>query len=107
MRKDKMKYQLALQFPMTNEYAFDFLMRLENELIEILEKQHIVDGHDVGTSQMNMFIHTDNPNAAFAKAIEILKPKELQILKAAFRQINGNEYKVIWPLEYNGAFEIT
>jgi hypothetical protein len=60
-----MKYRLVLQWPAVSEADYDRLVCLE-ELIEGgLGDIGIVDGHDIGSGEMNIFVHTDNPKAAF------------------------------------------
>jgi hypothetical protein len=65
-----MKYQLVLQFFGDSLQDYDALVALEDRLIEALESAHVVDGHDFGSGEMNIFVHTNDPIAAFARIYE-------------------------------------
>jgi len=66
-----MKYHLVLQFPGDSRNDLEALLALEDRLIGSLEPEHVVDGHDVGSGEGNIFIHSDNPSAAF----ELARPR--------------------------------
>ena len=103
-----MNYQLVIQFPLTDASADDFdkLLVIENELDLTLRDTHQVDGHDIGSGEMNIFIFTNNPNEAFELAKNTLSEKDLNKIMVAFRDINSDKYSVIWPENYNGDFRI-
>ena len=63
-----MKYQLVLQFAVDSMEDFDRLVALEDGLIEELDEAAVVDGHDFGSGQFNIFILTDGPMPVFGKA---------------------------------------
>ena len=52
--------QLVLQFSpwRSDTRDFDKLISLEEQLIDALAGKAHVDGHDVGTNEANLFIHT-------------------------------------------------
>jgi hypothetical protein len=108
MPNKQMKYQLVLQFPASklSKKALDGLLQLEDELINLFGNQHQVDGHDFGSGEMNIFIHTDLPREAFEQAKMILSKKSFKNMKAAFRELRGDKYTVIWPEGYKGKFSI-
>jgi len=103
-----MKCQLVIQFPLTDSSADDFdrLLIIENELELILRDKHQVDGHDLGSGEMNMFIHTNDPSEAFVLVKNTLSEKELEIVTVAFRYMDSDVYSVIWPENFNGKFTI-
>ena len=103
-----MDYQLVIQFPIREATAEDFdrLIMIENELGIILGKQHNVDCHDLGSGEMNIFIHTNDPNKAFGLAKNVLSDKELNTISAAYRKTEDEKYSVIWPENFNGEFRI-
>jgi len=103
-----MNYKLVIQFPLTDASADDFdkLLVIENELDLTLRDAHQVDGHDIGSGEMNIFIFTNNPNEAFKLAKNTLSEKDLNKIMVAFREINSDKYSVIWPENYNGDFRI-
>jgi hypothetical protein len=101
-----MRYQLVLQFPASSDEDFEWLVRLEDELINLFGSQHQVDGHDFGSGEMNIFIHTDLPKDAFEQAKAVLSKKSLKNVRAAFRELRRDKYTVIWPEGYKGKFSI-
>ncbi len=103
-----MNYQLIIQFPLTNASADDFdkLLMIENELELTLRDKHKVDGHDIGSGKMNIFISTSEPAETFDLARKALSDNDLKIITVAFRDIVDDNYSVLWPENYSGEFEI-
>ena len=103
-----MNYQLVMQFPLTNASADDFdrLLMIENELELVLRGSHQVTGHDIGPSELNIFIHTNDPNEAFEQAKNALTKKELATILVAFKDIKDEKYSVLWPEHYRDEFTI-
>ena len=100
-------YQLVLQFHGDSLPDFDTLVALEDELIERLGDSADVDGHDVGSGQTNIFIFTPNPAAAFTRIRPLLeRRKQLPAVTAAYREVEGEHYTVIWPECSQQAFAI-
>jgi hypothetical protein len=63
-----------------------------------LECTAIVDGHDFGQSEFNIFILTDEPAMVFDKAHQIIRDQRLQQdMRAAYRESAGESYMVLWP----------
>jgi hypothetical protein len=98
-----MSYQLVIQI--TGE-DFDWLVKKEDKLIDLLEPNHEVDGHDIDSNEMNIFILTNSPQEAFENSKEVFSSQELKKIKAAYRASDGEEYFVIWPLDSAGEFKI-
>ena len=101
-----MKYQLVLQLPASSIRDFDSLVLIEEKMDDVMGKKHIVDGHDFGSGEMSIFIHTDDPDAAFELAKTNLDDLIIAELKVAYRKLDGEEYKVIWPENFQGEFNI-
>jgi len=102
-----MKYQLVIQL---DEQFFDemgFLENLENSL-EISLTDAEIDGHDVGNSELNVFIHTNDPVNTFEEVKLILDNQgvDLEIVKAGYRDFSSDTYIPIWP-ENLEEFKIT
>ena len=101
-----MKYQLVLQFEASNIDEFDQLVELEDSFENVLGESHEVDGHDFGSGEMNIFIHTNEPKEAF----EIIKNKLIPTMgkdfTAAFRELSGENYTVLWPEGFSGGFRV-
>lgn len=97
-----MKYQLVLQWPASSIKDYDDLISFEEVLIKCLDKFGKVDGHDAGSSEINIFIYTDYPEQAFIQIKHILGSKDFLIdLRAAYRDRRGSDYKVLWPIGSN------
>lgn len=97
-----MKYQLVLQFPGETEDDFDKLIEIEDELDVKLKGLAEVDGHDFGSSEMNIFILTDNPKQIFSLILQTLKNNKLFTdVKSAYRETTGDKYTILWPENLN------
>ena len=102
-----MEYQLVLQFSISESTDFDDLIDLEGRLILALGGDHVVDGHDFGSGEMNLFIHTDDPVAAFELCRPGIQPTLLATLKAAYRELSGDDYSWIYPQYSDTEFRVT
>lgn len=93
-----MRYQLVLQFRGDSLAAYDRLVALEDELIEELGQSAEVDGHDCGSGETNIFIFTTDPTATFWRMRQMLEREgRLDSVTAAYREVNGEQFTVIWP----------
>ncbi len=93
-----MKFQVVLQWPAVSLNDYDEMVNVEDLLIERLTKRCKVDGHDFGSNEANIFVHTSDPRRAFEEIRTILSAHKLwPDTRIAFRQIDGEEYTVIWP----------
>lgn len=101
-----MKYHLVLQFPGDSENNLEALLDLEERLIGSLGPDHFVDGHDVGSGESNIFIHSDDPSAAFQLARTLIPSPMLRDLKAAYREAAGQRYSMLWPPNSVGPFAV-
>jgi len=91
-----MKYMLVLQFS-EDAISFDELVELEDALTEGLEELAEVDGHDIGAGEANIFIISDDVASTFDEAQQVLKDKGKSLLKAAWREVEFEEYRVLFP----------
>jgi len=101
-----MKYQLVIQFEVSSEEDFERLIEIEEQIESLVGSSHEVDGHDYGSGEINVFIYTNNPNKAFELIKSTLIESVENTMKVAYREIEGEKYNVIWPLGFNGEFEI-
>jgi hypothetical protein len=93
-----MRYQLVLQFTADTIAEFDQLVALEQRLIDALEYGAIIDGHDFGQSEFNIFILTDKPAMVFDNAHRIIRDQKLQQgMRAAYRKPTAETYMILWP----------
>jgi hypothetical protein len=102
-----MNYQLVLQFRGDSLADFDMMVALEDELTEELGDSADVDGHDFGSGTGNIFIFTSDPADTFQRVRPVLEHREqLQAVTAAFREVEGERYTVIWPEGSQAEFTI-
>ena len=93
-----MRYQLVLQFRGDSLADYDQMIAVEDRLIEVLDESADVDGHDSGSGETNIFIFTSDPVATFRQAQPVLQSMDkLKGVTAAFREIVGEHFTVIWP----------
>jgi hypothetical protein len=92
------KYQLVLQWPTSWLMGYNQLVGIEELLIKWLGELGDVDGHDIGSGEMNIFIFSDNPSAAFDRALDLLKRRRgIRKLRAGYRGLEDDEYTPIYP----------
>jgi hypothetical protein len=102
-----MRYQLVLQFRGDSLADFDALVALEDRLIAELGTSAKVDGHDFGSGTANIFIFTSDPDLTFWRVCQLLKREgSLKSVTAAHRPVDGDDYTVIWPKDYQTQFSI-
>lgn len=95
-------YQLILQFPCDSMEDFDAVIHLEAALLaEFLGSGVNVDGHDMGAGVVNVFVLTADPVGSFKRAQPVIAvfPELDAKLRAAFRNLAGDDYSILWPPE--------
>jgi hypothetical protein len=98
-----MKYQLVFQFntaAIATIEAFDQFVALEEELISALDgrKDAIVDGHDFGMDEFNIFIHTNDPESLFIVVGDFISASHPeQAFSAGYRDFEDDDYTPLWP----------
>ena len=100
------KYQLVLQFR-TDAVDYDEIISIEDDLLEVVRAPALVDGHDLGSGEGNIFILTDNPGATFESVLPVLKDLSRdRDATVAYRLLVGEEFTVIWPNAFRGKFSV-
>ena len=101
-------YQLVLQWPIADARDFEQLVDLEDALEAGLSPLlGTVDGHDAGSGEMNIFILTDTPEKTFAECHSLIHSSGMAAgLSAAYRSVDGEEYKRLWPQGSLAAFSL-
>jgi hypothetical protein len=88
-----MKFQIVLQCPASTIKDYDEMIWLEEALIEGIVTIALVDGHDAGSGEVNIFLLTNDPYRAFKQIKRVLGSKDFMIgLKAAFRERTQSDY---------------
>jgi hypothetical protein len=94
------KYQLVLQWPCSSSSDGVGLLSIEGLIEKAIGELGVVDGHDIGSGEMNVFVHTTNPRSAFEKAKRLLfLMGHLPEMKAGSRDFDEDDYTPIWPAE--------
>jgi hypothetical protein len=101
-----MQFSLVLQTNGSSLADFDACIEVEDQLEGVFGDYAVVDGHDFGSGEMNIFIDTDEPEIAFdaAKAVLATVPAWAEY-RAAYRESDGETYTVLWPAGID-AFEV-
>ena len=94
-----MKYQLVLQFTGTVIPDYDSLVDLESVLIEEIQEdgKTTVDGHDFGSSQMNLFLTVDDPENVLSRIRGSIEHPLMERVRAGYRNVTDNTFRAIWP----------
>jgi hypothetical protein len=90
-------HQLVVQFPVSAFWDSDAMVRFEDSLSEVLGDRHSVDGHDVGSGEVNFFVLTDDPRAALAAVQKVGDPFDHPGTRVAARLVEGEDYELLWP----------
>lgn len=97
-----MRYQLVVQFAAASLGDFDDLMTFEEALMKEMRGSSLVDGHDFGSGEMNIFVFTDHPDSALRQVQDVagkIHPK--REMKVAYRELEQAEFHILWPPDLN------
>jgi hypothetical protein len=93
-----MEYQLVLQLPTPFFRAFNLLVSLEEIIEQNIGDFATVDGHDIGSGEMNIFLFTENPKLAFERIKTIPSvAKHMSDMKVGYREVGEDEYTPLYP----------
>lgn len=102
-----MDYQLVLQLRGDDCLDFDAMVSLEDDIKQIVEPMAEVDGHDMGSGEMNIFILTCDPVATFERAKPLLSAAFLlDKVSVAYRELLSDDFKLLWPTSSTVAFVV-
>jgi hypothetical protein len=102
-----MDYQLVLQFRGDDCLDFDAMVSLEDEIQQIVEPTAEVDGHDVGSGEVNIFILTADPVATFQRVKPLLSAASvLNKVSIAYRELRSDDFTFLWSTSSTGAFVV-
>ena len=100
-------YQLVIQFPLAQPMPFpdefETLAALESQFREFDGAGFAVDGHDMGSGEMNIFILTSHPRVAF-ETVKPYLPND-RAWRAGFRSLDSELYHPLAPAG-PGAFTV-
>jgi hypothetical protein len=91
---------LVLQFDSNSETDdFEDLIALEDTLIVSLGNTSEVDGHDLGSGEMNIFVLTNDPVKTFSHCHAVVSSTRLaSSFRAAYREAYGEEFTILHPV---------
>jgi hypothetical protein len=105
-----MNHQLVLQFHGDDDETVEKVIELEDRLIEALARSTAVevDGHEPGDGVTNLILVAKNAAKVWEKIEPIIEgaSDELDVNAVAFRPIDAEEFTVLWPVDYEGEFEM-
>lgn len=78
------------------------MIAVEDALIKRMTSDSQVDGHDAGSGEVNIFIHTDDPARAFDEVKAILGSRDFWLdARVGYRELSGSEYTICGLKAYN------
>jgi len=94
-----MEYMLVLQWPSSSTAKeLDLLISREDQIREDIGDHGNVDGHDIGSGEMNIFIFTEDPKATFERVKNIGSiPNHMNNLKAGYRGVGEDDFVPLYP----------
>ncbi len=93
----KFQRQLVFQWPASSEAHYRLLLAIEETIRQGLGPIGLVDGHDIGAGEMNVFIHTDDRKGAFEKTMSLIQGKyDLKEFMVGYRKLD-DDYTPFFP----------
>jgi hypothetical protein len=94
-----MECMLVLQWlSSSTAKELDLLISLEDQIREGIGDHGNVDGHDIGSGEMNIFIFTEEPQATFERVKNIGSiPNHLSNFKAGYREVGEDDFAPLYP----------
>lgn len=104
-----MTFMLVLQWR-GRLLTLDRLMEVEDLIDARLTTASVeadCDGHDIGPRECNIFILTNDPEAVLGVVHPVIRAANEEAgFAAAYRKIDGNTYRVLWPTTQQ-TFDVT
>jgi hypothetical protein len=88
--------QLVLEFSGDSPEQFEKVVALQEEMEASLISGE-VDGNDVGSGVVNIFIITKSPNQCFSEALTYVEKHGLRPSAAGMRDLKKEDYIRLWP----------
>lgn len=101
-----MKYQLVIQFPVTEDFDFDSIIALETRLTLEMGEEYIVDGHSFSAGEINILIQAEDPEAGYEKAFDMVNVDLIETLRVAYREKNQDAFIWLYPATSKDIFSI-
>jgi len=102
-----MDYQLVIKFWRKSLRDEGFLATIESELQAVLGESATLDGYDVSTDEINLFVITQDPRHSFRRLKPVLESRcSLQGVSAASRLAGGAHFTSLWPPRVTRKFKL-
>ncbi|MHA6203519.1 hypothetical protein ACXU4B_03735 [Dyella soli] len=102
-----MEYQLVIKFWRKSLADEAFLAAIEGKLKEALGNAVELEGYDVSSKEINLFMLASDPRHSFRRAKDVLESLGvLNGVSAAFRVAGGTQFTSIWPLRATRKFRL-
>lgn len=102
-----MDYQLVIKFWRKSLGDIAAFAAIQDELKDALGTTATLDGYDVNTREINLFVVTPDPKQSFRRLKTVLESRGLlQGVSAASRLVGGAQFTSIWPLRTTRKFKL-
>ena len=92
-----MEQQLVLQFDLSAPDDYDAVLAVEEQLADSLDDMAQVEGHNVGTRMMHVFIWCDEAEETFTTVRDIVDVDLLDHARAGWRHADDDAFAPLWP----------
>src|SRR5688572_21964236 len=102
-----MDYQLVIKFWRKSLENEEFLATIEGELKEALGDTVELEGYNLSSKEINLFILTSDPRQSFRRSRDVLE--RLGVVRgvsAAYRLVGGAKFTSVWPLRATRKFSL-
>ena len=95
-----MKYQVVVQFDHESLSDFDDLIRMENHLLHRLGNLAVVDGHDFGSREANIFLDSEHPQLLVRALLNLCTEGIIDdSLRVGCREEGDDSYNLLHPVD--------
>lgn len=102
-----MNYQLVIKFWRKSLADEAFLAVVEGKLKEALGDAVELEGYDVSSKEINLFMLASDPRHSFRRAKDVLEGLGvLNGISAAFRVAGGAQFTSVWPPRATRKFKL-
>jgi hypothetical protein len=102
-----MDYQLVIKFWRKSLEDEAFLPTIESELQAALGDTAKLDGYDVSSDEINLFVITPDPKHSFRRINRVLENRKIvRGVSAAYRLLGGAQFTSIWPTRAARKFKL-
>jgi hypothetical protein len=102
-----MDYQLVVKFWRKSLDDENFVATIQDELKEALGESAVLDGYDISSKEINLFVITPDPKHSFRRLKTVIENRgTLRGVSAAYRLVGGARFSSIWPLRATRKFKL-